>query len=229
MKKILLIFIVLALVLIAGTLGITASQRRLTVNTGRIDQLTHQTIPLTTQPHQLQLAVRTARVTIRTGASPTISLNQVAKSQYQIKATADHLSITEPLAHQHQLTIGHTPTIVITLPTNQIDHLEVNQLNGTLNLHSLAINTAQITHQNGTTTANHLTLRRGGSLTKRNGATTLTDLTTHGLQVSVKNGQAKLNGRRVASTHHTYRQAGQHPLQIRSGNGQVKLTTTSAQ
>ncbi|WP_164506321.1 hypothetical protein [Levilactobacillus lindianensis] len=48
MKKILLIFIVLALVLIAGTLGITASQRRLTVNTGRIDQLTHQTIPLTT-------------------------------------------------------------------------------------------------------------------------------------------------------------------------------------
>ncbi|WP_057877707.1 DUF4097 family beta strand repeat-containing protein [Levilactobacillus paucivorans] len=225
MKKFFLILTIIILVLIAGIIGITASQRRFTVTTGRLERLTNQTLPLTTQPRQLHLAVRTAQVTIRTGSTPAITLNQVAKSQYKVEATADRLSITEPLAHQHQLAIGHTPTITITLPTDQVDRLQINQLNGTLKLHALTINTVQITHQNGTTTADHLTVRQGGSLIKRNGATTLTDLITQGLQVSVKTGQAKLNGQRVASNHQSYHQAGQHPLIIRSGNGQVKLTT----
>lgn len=225
MKKFFLILAIIVLILIAGTLGITASQRRLTINTGHLEHLTHQTIPLTEQPRQLQLAVRTARVTIRTGSTPAITLNQVAKAQYKVAATAEHLSITEPLNHQHQLAIGHTPTITITLPTNQVDRLQINQFNGTLKLHGLTINTVQITHQNGTTTADHLTVRQGGALIKRNGTTTLTDLTTQGLQVAVKTGQAKLNGQRVASNHQSYHQAGQHPLMIRSGNGQVKLTT----
>ncbi|WP_164504755.1 DUF4097 family beta strand repeat-containing protein [Levilactobacillus huananensis] len=225
MKKLFLIITITILGLVISLLGITASQHRLTVNTGQLERLTHQTIPLEEQPHQLRLAVRTARVTIRTGTTPAVSLNQVAKAQYKVVNTPDHLSITEPLAHQHQLTIGHTPIITITLPAKRLKHLQITQLNGTLHLHPLIVNTGQITHQNGTTIAKHLTIHQGGQFTKCNGATTLTNLSVQGLQVSVKNGQAKLNGRRIAENHHAYRRAGQHPFIIRSGNGQVNLTT----
>lgn len=220
-----LILIVLALLLGGISFWTTTSQRRLNVNTLKLQPLTNQRIALTKTPRQLDLSLRTAVVIVQTGQHPGLQLTNVAANQYAISQHDGTLNLTQNQANAHQLEIGKSATITLTLPVGtNLNTLTIHQLNGTLKLNNLTTQQLMIHHHNGSTQANRLTVTGTGRLIKDNGSTTLTQLTSSGLKVAVNNGQAHLNGHRVASSHHSYTVAGQHPLTITSGSGQVKIT-----
>lgn len=220
-----LILIVLAVLIGGLVLWTTTSHRRLNVNTFKVQPLTNQRITLKETPRQLDLTLRTAVVIIQTGQHPGLQLTNVTADQYHIAQNNGTLKLTQPQAANHQFEIGKSATVTLTLPIDtQLDALTINQLNGTLKLNNLTTQQLLIHHHNGTTQADHLTVKGPGRLIKDNGSTTLTKLTSAGLKVAVKNGQAHLNGRRVATSNHSYAVSGQHPLTITSGSGQVKIT-----
>lgn len=119
--------------------------------------------------------------------------------------------------------IGKSPIITITVTNpHQLKAINGQLLNGTLSLSQLTTRTLALKHLNGTTLINHLTVTHGGYFTKTNGRTDLQRLTANGLNVTIKNGQFKLNGKPQAKI---YRQVGTHPLTVTSQNGQLSLTT----
>ncbi|MCI1553591.1 MAG: DUF4097 family beta strand repeat-containing protein [Levilactobacillus sp.] len=229
MKKMLITIsiIILVLALVSGGLiaWANASHHRINVNRLTVRSLTDRQVTLTAAPKALNLRVQTAVVTIRSGAQNRLDLTNVAADQYHLDQQNDTLSLTETAADRHQLTLGRSAKIVLTLANaDDLDAVTIHQLNGTLNLTDLTTHHLEIHHHNGTTQAHRLTVTGAGRLIKDNGSTTLTQLTSAGLNVAVKNGQAHLNGRRVATSNHNYTVAGQHPLTITSGSGQVKIT-----
>lgn len=229
MKKFFLILIltliVLALLIGGLVLWTTTSHRRLNVNTLTVQPLTNRQISLKETPRQLDLTLRTAVVIIQTGQHPGLQLTNVTADQYHLAQNNGTLKLTQAQAANHQFEIGKSATVTLTLPSDtNLSALTINQLNGTLKLNDLTTQQLMIHHHNGTTQANHLTVKGTGRLIKDNGSTTLTQLTSDGLKVAVKSGQAHLNGRRVATSNHSYTVSGQHPLTITSGSGQVKIT-----
>lgn len=224
MKKLLWSLLILLVLFGLFALWIIVSQRRLNVNTGNLGRLTQQTVTLQSTPQKIRLDIRTARLVIKPGNHCQLSTNNVINNQFKINNSDHQLTLTEAHAAQHQFEIGKTPVITLTVPT-KIQQLTVNQLNGTLILNDLTVDSLEINHHNGTTTANNLTLRDSGQLTKENGKTDLRNLTSDGLAVSVKTGQFKLNGTKRAGSKQRYRQPGDHPLTITSGSGQVSVTT----
>lgn len=221
MKKIIWSILFLLILLGVFTIWIILSQRRLNVSTGQLGQLTRQTQTLPTAPQTVQLDLRTAHLEIRSGTHYQLAMNHVMTHQFKITNHHQQLRITEGHATQHQIEIGKTPVITLTVPQS-LQRLTVNQLNGTLILNRLTVDTLAIKHDNGTTTATDLTLIHGGQLTKKNGRTDLRQLTSDGLKVTVKTGQFKLNGTKRANS---YTQPGEDPLTITSGTGQVRVTT----
>lgn len=221
MKKIIWSILFLLILLGVSTIWIILSQRRLNVSTGQFGRLTHQTKTFPTAPQTVQLDLRTARLEIRSGTHYQLSMDHVINHQFKITNHQQQLRITEAHATQHQIEIGKTPVITLTVPQN-LQRLTVNQLNGTLILNQLTVGTLAISHSNGTTTATDLTLIHGGQLTKKNGRTDLRQLTSDGLRVTVKTGQFKYNGTKRTNS---YTQPGEAPLTITSGTGQVRVTT----
>lgn len=224
MKKILWVTLILLIVLATSLFWIVASHRRLNVNTGQLGQLTHRTVTLRGTPQNISLRVRTARLNIQAGSHYQLLMNNVINNQFDINNNERDLSITEQNHTQHQLEIGKTPVLTLIVPA-KLHQLTIQQLNGTITLHNLTTDTLAVDHANGTTKIDQLTLKQSGQLTKQNGRTDITHLTSDGLHVTVKTGQFKLNGRKHTGQHPAYTQAGTHPLTINSGNGQVNVTT----
>lgn len=224
MKK--LFWLLLAIVIILGTLvlWLTTSNRRFNVSTGRLSQLTTQNRSFDTQPQTVHLVLRTAQLKIKSGNHYQLTARHVSSDQFKLTHSNGVLSITEANAKHHQLEIGKTPVLTLTVPT-KVEQLTVDQLNGTLALNDLTVGMLTLHHHNGTTKATNLTVTRGGELIKQNGRTDLRRLTSDGLSIAIKTGQFKLNGIKRASNQQTYTQAGNHPLTIKSGTGQVRVTT----
>lgn len=224
MKRVLRVLLSGLIVIGLGLGGLTwwavSAQKRLNVNTGTVKSLITRRITVQT-PRQLQLTVRTAVVHIQAGSTPQLRLANVSRGQYRVTQRNSILRLTETAAGKHQLEIGRSPHITLTVPRATLKVVRVNQLNGTLNLTHLTIDHLEIHHQNGTTTGTALTLMGTSRLVKTNGRTTLKHLQTSGLVVTVRNGQFKRNGQRQKTP---YRQAGQAPLVITSGSGQVAVS-----
>ena len=224
MKKIVWSLIILLILLGLLTLWVITSQRRLNVKTGQLNRLTHQTVTVPTAPHTVRLTLRTAHLVIQPGSRYQLSMDNIINNQFEINNSNRHFNLTEAHANHHQFEIGKTPVITLTVPQN-LQQLAITQLNGTLVLNRLTVGTLDVNHSNGTTTATDLTLLHGGQLAKKNGRTDLRRLTSDGLKVSVKTGQLQLNGAKRASSHQSYTKPGDAPLTIRSGSGQVQVTT----
>lgn len=224
MKRVLMMFLGGLIVIGLGLGGLTwwavSAQKRLNLNRGEVRTLTTTDVNLRT-PQRLQLTVRTAVVRIKTGSTPRLHLVNVSRGQYQVSQHAGNVRVVERGSHQHQLEIGRSPQLTVTVPPKTLRALRIDQLNGTLKLTNLTVGQLTIRHHNGTTLANRLTLKAASRLVKDNGQTTLTGLTTPGLAVTVKTGQIKVDGH-SQKTH--YRQAGKAPLVLTSSSGQVTIT-----
>jgi len=229
MKKILLTLLVLiiVLVLILGGLVLwtTSTNRRFTVNSLTTTPLTTKSVDLDTVPKNLTLTLRTAKLIIKPGQQNRLTLSNVATNQYVISTTNNQLDVKESNLSSHPFEIGHSPVLILNLTdAHVLRNLTIDQFNGTLKLNDLTTQHLKIHHHNGTTIAHHLTVTAGGTLVKDNGSTTLNQLSSDGLQVAFKTGQVHVNGKKAAHNRHHYTQAGQHPLTITSGSGQVRIT-----
>ena len=228
MKKVLLsvlTIVVLVIIVIAGLIGwTTATNKRLNVSNFSITSLTSKQLQLNNNPQKIILSVRTAVVKIQSGKTNQLKLNNVAKSQYHINQGNGQLTITEDNVGKHQMEIGHSPVIILTLTKDVLKELSVDQLNGTLKLNQLTVKNLQLHHHNGATVVHRLTITGEGKLTKDNGQTDFYQLSSNGLEVSVRSGQFKLNGIKKTNSGHSYHEAGNHPLIIKSGSGQVRVS-----
>jgi len=226
MKKIIIavLIVLVAIVFIGGglTAWATGTHRRLNLNHFTATPLTTQTQILSQSPKRIRFDLRTAVIKIEPGRTNQLKLTNAGQNQYQVNQTGTSWSLTEKQANRHQLEIGQSPTITLTLADPQaIQQLTINQLNGTLNLNDLTTNNLAIHHHNGTTFAQNLTLTGAGEVTKDNGRTTIQHLTSNGLTVTIRTGQFKLNGQK---TGRHYQQSGYQPLRITSGSGQVSVS-----
>ena len=228
MKKMLLsvlAIIILIIIVIAGLIGWTTStNRRLNVSDFSLTKLTNKEINLADNPERINLSVRTAVVKIQSGKTNTLKLINVGSNQYHVNQNDGQLGISEHNADTHQIEIGHSPQIILTLTKHNLQTLKVDQLNGTLKLNNLTVQDLQLHHHNGTTVVRGLTITGSGELTKDNGQTDFYQLTNSGLDVSIKSGQFKLNGIKKTGSGHSYHEAGNHPLTINSGSGQVRIS-----
>ncbi|WP_338231127.1 DUF4097 family beta strand repeat-containing protein [Companilactobacillus muriivasis] len=228
MKKMLLsvlAIIILIIVIITGLIGWTTStNRRLNASDFALTKLTSKEIKLDSNPERIDLSVRTAVVKIQLGKTNTLKLTNVGSNQYHVNQNDSRLGISEHSADTHQIEIGHSPQIILTLTKRNLHALKIDQLNGTLKLNNLTVQDLQLHHHNGTTVVRGLTITGSGELTKDNGQTDFYQLTNSGLNVSIKSGQFKLNGIKKASSGHSYHEFGNHPLTINSGSGQVRIS-----
>ncbi|AKP66154.1 DUF4097 family beta strand repeat-containing protein [Companilactobacillus ginsenosidimutans] len=226
MKKILLIVLVVLIVIVVAVFGIQAAGMRANLNTLSIKKVSDQSIELPNELNSVDIKVRTAKVTIEKGNKSEVIIKNKVVGQYKIDSKDNQVSILEQNYGKHQLEIGKSASILIRVKNAQnMNQIKINQLNGTLNLNSLKVNNLSVDHQNGTTLANNLNLPTGGSINKKNGTTNLKNINTPGLKVSVKSGNFELNGRKKASSKHTYTDNSTKQLQINSGSGQVKIST----
>lgn len=227
MKKILialLILVAIVTVVIVGLIGWTANtNQRLNVNQFTMTKLETKNMNVAEKINSIDISVRTAAIQVRTGQKANLQLTNVGQKQCQIKQIDGQLSITENNFSKHQWEVGQSAKIILTLPPKTLNHLQIEQLNGTLKLNDLTVKDLQLQHSNGTTIARKLTITGHGELDKHNGRTDLYQLTSDGLDVSVKSGQFKLNGIKKAGSGQRYRENGSHPLIIKSGSGQVRI------
>lgn len=226
MKKFLiglLILIIFVTIVISGLiLWANTTHQRLTLNPLRTTPLSTQTIPLDHDPQSLNFNLRTAVLVIKSGNRNQLQLTNIATHQFQIDRSPDTLDVQQTNATQPQIELGRSTVIILTMThPHRLNRVTINQLNGTLKLMDLTTHHLNIHHHNGTTLARHLTVTTGGEITKDNGSTTLHQLSSDGLRVAVKTGQFKLNG--TKQRNHFVR-AGQHPLTLTSGSGQVRIT-----
>ncbi|WP_164507328.1 DUF4097 family beta strand repeat-containing protein [Companilactobacillus furfuricola] len=223
MKKILLLILIIVVILVVFVFGMIKANKRLNVNNFSIDSLTSKSVEILNDTMKLNIDVRTAKVTIKSGSQNTILLSNVVADQYKINQNGDKLMISESDSNSHQMELGKSPTITIVVSKEILDSIDIHQLNGTLNLCDIQVRKIAILHQNGTTEANSLEIIEHGKLSKHNGATNIHDLRSDGLKVTVKNGQFKLNGEKKISSGQTFNENGKHPLTINSGSGQVTV------
>lgn len=212
--------IIISLILGSIILWTNITNRRININTASINPLTSKGISLS-NPQRIDFSVRTAVVQIKSGTSSKLQFDNISNDQYHLTKHNNILKITENNALKHQLEIGKSPKITLTIPQKAIDSLVIEQLNGTLKLNDLTIDHLKIHHHNGTTLSKNLTIKSTSKLIKDNGETTLTNLNVSGLVVNVKTGQFKLNGKKQIKN---YRDSGHDPLTINSGSGQVSVT-----
>lgn len=205
--------------------GMIKANKRLNVNNFSMDSLTSKSVEIPKDLRKLDIDVRTAKVTIKSGSQNTILLRNVAADQYKINQNGDKLMFLESDSNSHQIELGKSPTVTIVVSKEILDSIDIHQLNGTLNLCDIQVRDLAILHQNGTTEANNLKIIEYGKLSKHNGATHIHDLRSDGLKVTIKNGQFKLNGKKKISSGQTFNENGNHPLTINSGSGQVSVDT----
>lgn len=227
LKKIGLIILIVAVIGVLGVGGLRVSHRRLTLATGRLQPLKTQVVSLAGSPQRLTIRLRTARLTVRQGATNTVALKNVVANQVRVRQTAQGVTVTQPQVDRFRGEIGATAQVQVTLTAATLRKLAVYQVNGTLTLRDLTTDWLQVTHLNGTTRASRLTVKQGGTLTGTNGQVALDQLAVDGLAVTVRTGKIMLDGHRTAHQKH-YRRAGQHPLTIQQGTGQVHLTAVTA-
>lgn len=120
--------------------------------------------------------------------------------------------------------------VMWTINTNRrmnVNDFSINRLtvNGTLNLKNLEVQNLELDHQNGSTIADNLKIDDRGTITKKNGKTSLDGVDVNGLSVSIKNGGFTLNGVKKISSNKTYNDHKNHQLKINSGSGQVFVKT----
>lgn len=224
MKKIILIIlaiiVVIGLIFVGVTIWAMNSNKRLNINNFQVSSLTSKNVELK-NPTKVDLAIQTAYLNIQSGDKTELKMDNVSKDQYQITEQNGLLRVSEKDAQKHQTKLGKSPVLTLIVPQKTLESLQIDQLNGTVKLNSLKIGQLNIDHANGTTIAKDLTLLDSSRLTKKNGKTTFTGLKVSGLQVNVKNGQFKLNGKKQQNN---YSQNGDEPLVIDSNNGQVSVT-----
>ena len=154
MKKMLLgvfAIIILIIVIITGLIGWTTStNRRLNVSDFSLTKLTNKEINLDSNPERINLSVRTAVVKIQSGKTNTLKLINVGNNQYHVNQDDGQLGISEHNADTHQIEIGHSPQIILTLTKRNLQSLKIDQLNGTLKLNNLTVRDLQLHHHNGT-------------------------------------------------------------------------------
>ena len=196
MKKFILlvlcIVIVIGLVLGGITFWAVKTKKRINLNTMAASSLTTKQVALTT-PKRIDISVRTAKIQIKTGVNTQLQLTNVSRDQYQVTKQAGVLRISEGNSQNHQLEIGKSPVITLTMPKETLNSLKINQLNGTLKLNDLVIDQLLVHHHNGTTLIKNLTLNDDSEIIKDNGETTINHLTVSGLKVNVKTGQVAIN------------------------------------
>ncbi|WP_334351552.1 DUF4097 family beta strand repeat-containing protein [Companilactobacillus sp. HBUAS56257] len=226
MKK--MFFIIMLIVIVSGVLVLGAflwtnkTNKRINISTGSIHELKTETLKIS-DVKTIDLRLRSAIVKIENGTKNEIYLKDVAKNQFIVNNDNKILKVYEDDAQRHQIEIGKTPTIVLTVSNPYLKDVIINQLNGTLKLKNLSIETLSIKHSNGGTFLRNLTINDSSQLIKKNGSTTLSKVKVPGITVSVDNGQFKLNGEKKATSGGKYHQGGLSGLVIHSGSGQVIL------
>lgn len=228
MKKMIIWLIVMIVVIGAVFGGIawwaTISNHRINLNQMKVTKLQQQTVRANAQIDHLAINVRTAVISIKEGPQFKVQADNVAPGEYQISQLGEKMTIKQTQAEKHQIEFGHSASITITVPS-ALKNVQITQLNGTLNITNLSTNRLIVKHLNGTTTMHGVTITRSGILDKKNGATTLKQMTIPGLKMMVKTGQGKLNGKKVSGNGQEYTDHNAHQLVINSKNGQVDVTT----
>lgn len=217
--------IIVVAVVIGGTVWwAIASSHRVNLSQLKVEKLTSASFTAKHEVKNLAVTVRTAVVTVKSGSQFKVQATNVTSNDYQVKQIGDTVTVKQSQAGNHQLELGKSARIVVTVPS-QLTTLSVAQLNGTLKMAAVQVGHLTVTHDNGTTLMNGVTVLKDGTLTKKNGATTLTRMHVPGVKIGVKNGQAQLNGKKVAKQGQTYNDNQAAQLVIMSGNGQVNITT----
>lgn len=217
--------IVVVAVVIGGMVWwANASSHRVNLSQVKVEKLTSTTFTAKHEVKNLAVTVRTAVVTVKAGSEFKVQATNVTNNDYQVKQIGDTVTVKQSQTGNHQLELGKSARIVVTVPS-QLTTLSVAQLNGTLKMTTVQVGHLTVTHDNGTTLMNGVTVLKDGTLTKKNGATTLTRMHVPGVKIGVKNGQAQLNGKKVAKQGQTYNDNHAAQLVIMSGNGQVNITT----
>lgn len=224
LKWILLVVIVLSVLIGGAAWGITASGHRVNVNQMSVAKLEDKTVKLSPGLNELSIKVRTAVVQIKQGSALSLKTENAVTGEYEIHQTGEKLTLTQSHANDHQLEFGRSATITITVP-KKLANIHVEQLNGTLRMENVTVGTLMINHLNGTTLMDSVTIVHDGTLTKKNGTTDLKQMTLPGLKMELTNGQGKLNGKKVAGNAKVYSDNQADQLVIKSGNGQVSVTT----
>lgn len=216
-----LIVVVVLVVGIGGFVGwANQSGHLVNVNTLSVNKLTNDDINMS-ELEQVRLNVRTAKVTIEKSDTDSISLQNIVSKNFKISKDNSSINIRQKGSDKHQLEIGKSPVIVIRIKQG-LNTVNIHQRNGTLRFNDVAVKDMKVTHVNGSTIADGLSVTHSGEITKKNGKTDLDNLTIPGLAVSVKNGTFKLNGTKKSNS---YSDNKANQLSIVSGNGQVGINT----
>lgn len=218
------LIIVVAVVIGGMVWWANASSHRVNLSQLKVEKLTSTTFTAKHEAKNLAVNVRTAVVTVKSGSQFKVQATNVTSNDYQVKQIGDTVTVKQSQAGNHQLELGKSARIVVTVPS-QLTTLSVAQLNGTLKMTAVQVGHLTINHNNGTTLMNDITVLKDGTLNKKNGTTTLTHMHVPGVKFGVKNGQAQLNGKKVAKQGQTYNDDHAAQLVIVSGNGQVKVAT----
>jgi len=216
MKKTL--WIITSIILLGGVVFLLSmSNFRINFNELKIDKLADKKVHVDkSQLKRINLNVNSAKITIRQGKTAEVQLKSITSNQFKI-SKHDGLNIKEKNSRKHQMRVGKDAEIIVTVP-NKVSILQVDQLNGTLSLMDLTVNELKITHNNGTTNANHLNILQSGIINKGNGSTNLKNVSYPGLKVEIGTGTFKLNGIKKASINGSYDDHKTNQLVIDSGN-----------
>ncbi|WP_057766948.1 hypothetical protein [Companilactobacillus tucceti] len=224
MLKGLIIIVALVLIILGLVMWTTNTNRRMNINDFSISRLTDRKYALSSNLDSISVTTRTSKVKIVSGDALKLSLKNVSDDQYKVINDNHKLTIVQKNSSTHNLEIGKSSEITITVPDN-LKRIKINQLNGTLNLKDLEVENLAIDHQNGSTIADNLKIDDRGTITKKNGKTSLDGVNVNGLSVSIKNGGFTLNGVKKISSNKTYNDHKNHQLKINSGSGQVVVKT----
>ncbi|WP_125568202.1 hypothetical protein [Companilactobacillus insicii] len=222
MKRILVVCVfVIAICVVIALSGISilnTSDKRLNVNEMSISKLKDKTINID-DLKKIDVKIRSAKIIVKKSNSNSVSLKNISLNDYEISSHSGRLRISQKENEKHKLEIGKSTIIVINVK-NDLNSIDINQLNGTLQFNNIVVNRMSINHSNGSTISDGLRLVDNGSIKKKNGKVELNNLIVDGLSVSVKNGSFKLNGKKEKNNYDDNKH---NQLLIKNDNGQIMV------
>lgn len=222
MKRILVVCVfVIAICVVIALSGISilnTSDKRLNVNEMSISKLKDKTINID-DLKKIDVKIRSAKIIVKKSNSNSVSLKNISLNDYEISSHSGRLRISQKENEKHKLEIGKSTIIVINVK-NDLNSIDINQLNGTLQFNNIVVNRMSINHSNGSTISDGLRLVDNGSIKKKNGKVELNNLIVDGLSVSVKNGSFKLNGKKEKNNYDDNKH---NQLLIKNDNVQIMV------
>lgn len=220
MKKVLVvcvfIIVICVVIVVSGISILNTSDKRVNVNEMSISKLQDKTINID-DLKKIDVKIRSAKIVIKKSNSNSASLKNISLNDYKINSDSGRLRISQKENEKHKLEIGKSTIIVINVKSD-LNSIDINQLNGTLQFNNIVTNLMNVNHSNGSTISNGLRIVNNGSIKKKNGKVELNNLVVDGLSVSVKNGAFKLNGKKEKNNYDNNKH---NQLLIKNDNGQI--------